>query len=190
LSEIRTLKAKVKVKERLEVKEKTEAHPENKVTVASGAAKVLAVEKAPALTNTIPRSALVRLKEKEKGKAKREEETHRPLALVDALIHRTGTLRHNFVNAFYMKKAPAQKVHPNVRMHILPHVDSFLKVNAETENTAKNAHFKPKHANAGTDSCDDSGGTGDEREGKPSGKAKAKAKRKGKAHTLRRLFLE
>ncbi len=134
LSEIRTLKAKVKVKERLEVKEKAEAHPENKVTVASGAAKVLVVEKAPALTNMILKSAIVRLKEK--GKVKREEETHRPLALVDALIHRTGTLRHNFVNAFYMKKAPAQKVHPNVRMHILLLADSFLKVNAKTVKTA------------------------------------------------------
>ena len=147
LSETKAQKAKAKEREKLKVKVprvevvlvggKAEAHPENKVTVASGAAKVLAVEKAPALTNMIPKSAIVRLKEKEKGKAKRAKETHRPLALVDAQIHQTVTLRRNFVNAFNMKKAPAQKVHPNVRMHILPHVDSFLKVNAETENTAK-----------------------------------------------------
>ena len=71
-------KGKGKGKGKKESKGKTEAHPENKVTDASGAAKVLVVEKAPALTNMIPKNAVVRLKEKEKGKAKREEETHRP----------------------------------------------------------------------------------------------------------------
>ena len=45
------------------------------MTDASGAAKVLVVE-TPALTNMILKSAIVRLKEK--GKVKREEETHRP----------------------------------------------------------------------------------------------------------------
>ena len=143
LLETKAQKAKAKERGIKERKEKAEAHPENKVTVASGAAKVLAVEKAPALTNMTPTSAVVRQKEKEKGKAKREEETHRPLALVDAQIHQTVTLRRNFVNAFYMKKAPAQKVHPNVRMHILPHVSSFLKVNAETENTAETHTLSP-----------------------------------------------
>ena len=102
LSEIRTLKAKVKVKERLEVKAKAEAHPENKVTVASGAAKVLVVEKAPALTNMILKSAIVRLKEK--GKVKSEEETPRPQVPADALRHRRKR------NAFNMKKATVLRV--------------------------------------------------------------------------------
>ena len=135
LLETKAPKAKAKERGIKERKEKAEAHPENKVTVASGAAKVLAVEKAPALTNMIPKSAIVRLKEK--GKVKNEEETPRPQVPADALRHRRKR------NAFNMKKAPAQKVHPNVRMHILPHVDSFLKVNAETENTAETHTLSP-----------------------------------------------
>ncbi len=70
LSETKAQKAKAKERGIKERKEKAEAHPENKVTVASGAAKVLAVEKAPALTNMTPTSAVVRQKEKEKGKEK------------------------------------------------------------------------------------------------------------------------
>ena len=143
LSETKALKAKAKERERLEVREKAEAHPENKVTVASGAAKVLAVEKAPALTNMIPKSAIVRLKEKEKGKAKRENQIHRPLALVKDQIHQVATLRRNIASVLNTKKAPAQTVQRNVRIHILPHVSSFLKVNAEMENTAKTHTLSP-----------------------------------------------
>ena len=52
MSETKALKAKAKERE-IKIKEKTEVHPENKVTVASGAAKVLVVEKRAALTNMI-----------------------------------------------------------------------------------------------------------------------------------------
>ena len=65
----------------------------------------------------------------------------------------------------------------------IPHPCRFFpKGECKDGKNCKYAHFKPKHANAGTDSCDNSGGqTGDECEGKPSGNAKAKAKRKGKS---------
>ena len=99
LSEIKALKARVKVKERLEVKEKAEAHLENKVTVASGAAKVLVVE-TPALTTMIQRSAIVR--RKERGKS--EEETPRPRVPADALHHRRKR------NALNTKKATVLRV--------------------------------------------------------------------------------
>jgi hypothetical protein len=158
------------------------------VTVASGAAKVLVVEKAPALTNMIPKSAVVRLKEKEKGKAKREEETHRPLALVDAQIHQTVTLRRNFVNAFYMKKAPAQKVHPNVRMHILPHVDSFLKVNAETVKTAKMHTLSPSTPMQGPTLVTTPVELEMSARGNLLAKQSQRQKGKVKAHALQRLF--
>ena len=65
----------------------------------------------------------------------------------------------------------------------------FPKGECRVGKNCKNAHFKPKHANAGTDSFDDSGGTGDEREGKPSGKAKSKAKRKGKSACIAKALL-
>jgi hypothetical protein len=66
----------------------------------------------------------------------------------------------------------------------------FPKGECKDGKFCKYAHFKPKHANAGTDSSDNSGSqTGDESEGKPSSKAKAKAKRKGKnAYVAKALF--
>ena len=133
LSEIKALKARVKAKERLEVREKAEAHLENKVTVASGAAKVLVVE-TPALTNMILKSAIVRLKEK--GKVKSEEETPRPLVPADALRHRRKR------NAFNMKKATVLRVEI-VRMRIPLRADSFLKVNAKTVKTANMHTLSP-----------------------------------------------
>jgi hypothetical protein len=188
LSETKALKAKAKERERRKVKEKAEAHPENKVAVASGAAKVLAVEKAPALTNMIPTSALVRLKEKEKGKAKREKEIHRPLALVEDQIHQTVTLRRNIVSAFNMKKAPAQKVHPNVRMHILQHVNSFLKVNAETENTAETHTLSPSTPMQGPTLVTTPVELETSARGNLLAKQSQRQKGKVKTHALQRLF--
>ena len=140
LSETKAQKAKAKERGIKERKEKAEAHPENKVTVASGAAKVLAVEKAPALTNTTPTSAVVRQKEKEKGTGRRENQNLRPLTLVKDQIHQGVTLNASVLSS---KKAPAQTTQRIVRMHILQHVSSFLKVNAEMENTAKTHTLSP-----------------------------------------------
>ena len=101
LLETKAPKAKAKERGIKERKEKAEAHPENKVTVASGAAKVLVVD-TPALKNMILKSAIVRLKEK--GKVKNEEETPRPQVPADALRHRRKR------NAFNMKKATVLRV--------------------------------------------------------------------------------
>ena len=118
--------------------------------------------------------------------AKREEETHRPLALVEDQIHQTVTLRRNIVSAFNMKKAPAQKVHPNVRMHILPHVNSFLKVNAEMENTAETHTLSPSTPMQGPTLVT----TPVELETSARGNllAKQRQKEKVKTHALQRLF--
>ena len=183
LSETKALKAKAKERERRKVKEKAEAHPENKVTVASGAAKVLAVEKAPALTNMIPKSAVVRLKEKEKGTGKRENQNHRPLALVKDQIHQVATLSASVLNT---KKAPAQTTQRIVRIHILPHVSSFLKVNAEMENTAKTHTLSPSTPMQGPTLVT----TPVELETSARGNllAKQRQKEKVKTHALQRLF--
>ena len=64
----------------------------------------------------------------------------------------------------------------------------FPKGECKDGKYCKYGRFKPKHANAGTDSSDNSGNqTGDESEGKPSSKAKGKRKNKG-AFVAKALF--
>ena len=180
LTEIKALKARVKVKERLEVKEKAEAHLENKVTVASGAAKVLVVE-TPALTNMIHKSAVVRLKEK--GKVKSEEETPRPQVPADALRHRRKR------NASNMKKATVLRVEI-VRMRIPLRADSFLKVNAKTVKTANMHTLSPSTPMQGPTLVTTPVELGMSARGNLQAKQKQRQKGKVTSHTLRRLFLE
>ena len=150
------------------------------MTVASGAAKVLVVEKAPALTNMILKSAIVRLKEK--GKVKNEEETPRPLVPADALCHRRKE------NAFNMKKAPVLKVDLNVRMHIPLRADSFLKVNAKTVKTANMHTLSPSTPMQGPTLVTTPVELETSARGNLLAKQSQRQKGKVKTHALQRLF--
>jgi hypothetical protein len=89
-----------------------------------------------------------------------------------------------------MKKAPAQKVHPNVRMHTLLHADSFLKVNAKTVKTANMHTLSPSTPMQGPTLVTTPVELGMSARGNLLAKQKQRQKGKVKAHTLRRLFLE